>query len=88
MRTNRINNEPSARSSFSTDLSYTTDNPRFDIPVTHPTTMAMVGLGGYSVFISTGGGRTGSYSMTSRQESYLSLNSSFTKRVKGTITKR
>ena len=82
MRTSRIINEPSARSSFSSDLGYTTDNPRSNSEVPHPTTMAMVGVGGYSVFISTGGGRTGSYSITSRQESYLLLNSSFQSRLK------
>jgi len=82
MRTSKEILESNTRVSVSSDLIYTTDNLRYNNEVTSPTTLAMVVVGGYSIFISTGGGRTGSYSMTSRQESYRTLNSSFQNRQK------
>lgn len=70
------------RSNESSDSGYTTNNPRFSNVVVNSTTMTMIAGGDYSVFLSANSGRTGSYSMTSQQESYRSINTSLQSRLK------
>lgn len=56
---------------------YKTNLPRFNSEASESSTGLTLRAGGYSLFVSDKGERAGSYSITSRQESYLALNVSF-----------
>lgn len=58
-------------------VDYTTDVARFENDQRQPSSGLTLQAVGYNVFVSDKGGAIGSYSITSRQESYRTLNLSF-----------
>lgn len=84
MKANSSSMELDSKSNASFNSVYTTNNPRFETlsANSNSTSTTTIGFGAYSIYMSSINERIGSFTTTSSQESYRSINSNFQNKIK------